>query len=202
MGKPLQSKVTDGTLERGPTSHLRLTLYHHRETAMAVRIPRPASELPKSPVSRWRIFETADESRLFVGVDRLESSGRVNSPILTFDPVTVEGASHTGRICELSGPKGSSLNVQYVWARRRQLHNVTSYIDVAECLLDGAADDDPMRAHKGRDRYASQWATVCVGSKGRACSCKTTSGPESADFGLDGRPPIDLKIFRGLPIWL
>lgn len=94
-------------------------------------------------MSRWRIFETVDGSRHFVGVDMFDSSGRVSSPIVTFDPVTRQGTTQTGRIYELVGRKGSSLNVEYVWGRWCELYEVTSYSDVTELLLDGADDDHP-----------------------------------------------------------
>jgi hypothetical protein len=94
-------------------------------------------------LSRWRIFETVDGSRHFVGVDMFDSSGRVSSPIVTFDPVTRQGTTQTGRIYELVGRKGSSLNVEYVWGRWCELYEVTSYSDVTERLLDGADDDHP-----------------------------------------------------------
>jgi hypothetical protein len=110
---------------------------------MPIWRPRPASELPRIPLSRWRIFEIQDGSRHFVGVDMFDSSGRVSSPIVTFDPATMQGTTQTGRIYELIGRTGSSLNVEYVWTRWCELYEVTSYIDVTERLLAGAGDDDP-----------------------------------------------------------
>ncbi|MCI0147527.1 hypothetical protein KNO81_16695 [Paraburkholderia sediminicola] len=109
---------------------------------MPIWKPRPASEVPKIPLSRWRIFETEDGSRHFVGVDMFDSSARVSSPIVTFDPATLQGKTQTGRIYELVGRKGWSLNVEYVWKRWCELYEVTSYTDVTERLLDGADDDN------------------------------------------------------------
>ncbi|CAE6777409.1 hypothetical protein R75777_04194 [Paraburkholderia nemoris] len=109
---------------------------------MPIWKPRPASEVPKIPLSRWRIFETEDGTRHFVGVDMFDSSARVSSPIVTFDPATLQGKTQTGRIYELVGRKGWSLNIEYVWMRWCELYEVTSYTDVTERLLDGADDDD------------------------------------------------------------
>ncbi|KVM72546.1 hypothetical protein WJ61_00875 [Burkholderia ubonensis] len=109
---------------------------------MPIWKPRPVSELSKIPLSRWRIFETEDGSRHFVGIDMFDSSGRVSSPITTFDPVNMQGTTQTGRIYELVGQRGSSLHVDYVWERWCELYEVTSYTDVTERLLAGAADDD------------------------------------------------------------
>ncbi|HDR9009712.1 TPA: hypothetical protein QDB08_002682 [Burkholderia vietnamiensis] len=109
---------------------------------MPIWKPPPAAELPRIPLSRWRVFETADGTRHFVGVDMFDSSGRVSSAIATFDEVTMQGTTQSGRIYELVGRKGSSLNAEYVWARWCELNQVTSYTDVTERLLAGADDDD------------------------------------------------------------
>lgn len=110
---------------------------------MPIWKPRPTSEVPSIVLSRWRIFEMEDGTRHFVGVDMFNSSGRVSSPIVTFDPVTMQGVTHTGRIYELVGSKGSSLTVEYVWMRWCEMYEVTSYTDVTERLLGGASDDNP-----------------------------------------------------------
>ncbi|WP_175701382.1 hypothetical protein [Burkholderia ambifaria] len=111
---------------------------------MPIWKPRPASELPKIPLSRWCIFETENGSRHFVGVDMFDSSGRVSSPIVTFDPVNLQGVTQSGRIYELVGKKGWSLDGEYIWKRWCELNEVTSYTDVTEHLLNGAGDDDPI----------------------------------------------------------
>lgn len=110
---------------------------------MPIWRPRPASVIPRIPLSRWRIFETEDGSRHFVGVDMFDSSGRVSAPIVAFDRLALEGTTQTGRIYELVGRSGSSSNVDYVWMRWCELYEVTSYTDVTERLLDGADNDDP-----------------------------------------------------------
>ncbi|MBB6317304.1 hypothetical protein [Paraburkholderia tropica] len=109
---------------------------------MPIWKPRPASEMPRIPLSRWRIFETEDGSRHFVGVDMFDWSGRVSSPIVAFDRVALQGTTETGRIYELVGRKGSSLNVEYVWIRWCEIYEVTSYTDVTDRLLEGEDDDD------------------------------------------------------------
>lgn len=109
---------------------------------MPVWNPRPVSELPKITLSRWGIFETADGSRHFVGIDLLDSSARVSSRIVTFDRATLRGTTHTGRAYELVGRPGWSGDVEYVWERWCALYEVTSYSNVTEHLLDGEDDDN------------------------------------------------------------
>lgn len=114
---------------------------------MPIWKPRSASELPKIPLSRWRIFELPDGSRHFVGVDMFDQSGRVSSPIVTFDPVARQGTTQTGRIYELIGQQGWSLQAEYVLQRWCELYDVASYADVTERLLErnGGGDDDQPR---------------------------------------------------------
>jgi hypothetical protein len=81
--------------------------------------------------------------RHFVGVDMFDSSGRVSSPIVSFDRVALEGTTQTRRICELVGKSGSSFDVDYVWTLWCELYEVTAFTDVTERLLEGADDDDP-----------------------------------------------------------
>ena len=40
--------------------------FHHQETATPIWKPRLALELPKIPLSRWRIFETEDGNQHFL----------------------------------------------------------------------------------------------------------------------------------------
>lgn len=144
MCVPFVARQSSHVVPPGPYDRTEgLTFRRHQENEMPIWRPRPASELPKIPLSRWRIFETEDGSRHFVGVDMFDSSGRVSSPIVTFDPVTMQGTTQTGRIYELVGRKGSSLNVEYVWIRWCELYEVASYTDVTERFLGGADDDDP-----------------------------------------------------------
>ncbi|MGI2231547.1 hypothetical protein ACRPM7_16440 [Burkholderia vietnamiensis] len=109
---------------------------------MPIWRPRPVSELSKIPLSQWRIFELADGSRYFVGVDMFDRSGRVSSPIVIFDATTMRGTTQTGRVYELVGQQGWSLQSEYVWKRWCELYEVTSYADVTARLLDGADDGD------------------------------------------------------------
>jgi hypothetical protein len=75
-------------------------------------------------------------------MDLFDSSGRVSSPIVTFDRITLQGTTETGRVYELIGRQGWSFNVEYVWKRWCELYEVTSYTDVTERLLNGADDDN------------------------------------------------------------
>lgn len=99
---------------------------------MSIWKPLPVSELSVIPLSRWRIFELSDGTRHFVGTDMFDRSGRVSSPIVAFDAATMRGTTQTGRIYELVGQQGWSLQAEYVWKRWCELYDVTSYSDVTE----------------------------------------------------------------------
>lgn len=109
---------------------------------MPIWSPRPASELPRILLSQWRVFELADGSRHFVGIDMFDRSGRVSSPIVTLDAAARQGTTHTGRIYELVGRHGWSVQAEYVWNRWCEIYGVTSYADVTDRLLKGEDDDD------------------------------------------------------------
>jgi len=106
---------------------------------MSIWSPRPTSELPRIPLSQWRIFELPDGSRHFVGVDMFDRSGRVSSPIVAFDAATMQGTTHTGRTYELVGQQGWSVQAEYVWMRRCELYDVTSYSDITDRLALGSS---------------------------------------------------------------
>lgn len=108
---------------------------------MPIWSPRPASELSRILLSQWRVFELADGSRHFVGIDMFDRSGRVSSPIVTLDAAARQGTTHTGRIYELVGRHGWSVQAEYVWKRWCEMYEVTSYSDETERLLGGADDD-------------------------------------------------------------
>ncbi|WP_250481721.1 hypothetical protein [Caballeronia sp. NCTM5] len=116
---------------------------------MSIWSPRPASEVPKIQMSQWRILELEDGSRHFVGVDMFESSGRVSSRIVTFNPVTMQGTTSTGRVYELVGGKGFSSDADYVWMRWCELNRVSSFTDVSERLLNETDDAGPQASSKG-----------------------------------------------------
>jgi len=97
----------------------------------------PVSQDPNVSLSNWRILETADGSRHFVGADRLDQTGRVSSAVFAFDPSALRGATRSGRVYQLIGHSGWDENAQYVWERWCKANDVTSYIDVTEQLLAG-----------------------------------------------------------------
>ncbi|WP_081063672.1 hypothetical protein [Burkholderia multivorans] len=107
---------------------------------MPIWKPLPVSVLSTIPLSRWRIFELSDGTRHFVGVDMWDRSGRVSSPIATFDLVTMRGTTYTGRIYELVGRPGDAIQADHVWKRWCELYDVTSCVDVTQLLLGGAED--------------------------------------------------------------
>jgi hypothetical protein len=102
-----------------------------------------ASEVPEVTLSQWRILETDDGTRHFVGTDVLDSTGRVSSAIVTFDRVTLQGKTLSGRVYQLVGQEGWSGDAEYVWKGWCAVNDVKSYSDVTAQLLNGANDDNP-----------------------------------------------------------
>ena len=78
------------------------------------RLP-PSDDAPDVTLSSWRILEIDEGTRHFVGVDVLDFTGRVSSAITTFDRATLRGRTQSGRVYQLVGQDGWSLDSEYVW---------------------------------------------------------------------------------------
>ncbi|BBA43813.1 hypothetical protein BCCH1_63150 [Burkholderia contaminans] len=112
-----------------------------QETAVPIwRLPS-TDEVPNVTLSSWRIFETDAGTRHFVGADVLDSTGRVSSAITNFDRATLRGQTRSGRVYQLVGRDGWSLDAEYVWKRWCTVNDVKSYSDVTMQLLAGTGDD-------------------------------------------------------------
>lgn len=61
---------------------------------------------PEVVLSQWRIFETAEATRHFVGADARDSTGRGSSEVVTFDRLTLRGQTQSGRVYQLIDPVG------------------------------------------------------------------------------------------------
>jgi hypothetical protein len=97
---------------------------------------------PEVSLSRWRIFETAEGTRHFVGADERDHTGRVSTAIVMFDCDSLRGETESGRIYQLIGEAGWSSNADYVWERWCKVNSVVSFTDVTRQLLVRAKDDD------------------------------------------------------------
>ncbi len=102
----------------------------------------PVSEDPGVTLSHWRIMETSDGTRHFVGADNRDLTGRVSSEVVTFDHLGLRGETRSGRIYQLIGEPGWSDNADYVWKRWCAINQVAAYVDVTKQLLAGAEDDN------------------------------------------------------------
>lgn len=102
-----------------------------------------ADEAPDVTLSSWRIFEIDAGTRHFVGADVVDFTGRVSSAITVFDRVALRGQTLSGRVYQLVGRDGWSLDAEYVWKRWCTLNDVKSYSDVTLQLVAGTGNDFP-----------------------------------------------------------
>ena len=87
-----------------------------RGTTMAVWTTKPVSEQPEIILSNWRIFETPEGTRHFVGKNLTgNGTGRVSSAVTVFDKTTMTGVTSSGRVYQLLGDPGFSGDAAYVW---------------------------------------------------------------------------------------
>lgn len=90
---------------------------------------------PQVVLSSWRIMETPEGTRHFVGYNENWREGRVSSAIQAFDPVTLVGRTRSGRIYQLRGASGYNSDAEYVWAQWCYINKVTESVDVSERAL-------------------------------------------------------------------
>jgi ribosomal protein L34 len=94
---------------------------------------------PEVSISQWRILETPDGQRYFVGHDDRHRTGRVSTPVRTFDPSIQQGESKSGRRYRMVGPPGRAVDGQWLWDRCCKVREVESYIDVTQQMLEGTS---------------------------------------------------------------
>ncbi|SDC46901.1 hypothetical protein [Paraburkholderia lycopersici] len=66
-------------------------------------------------LAHWSIRETSEGARHFVGYSMETSSGRVSSKIFHLDRATRTAQTLSGRIYQLVGPSGHSVDAEYVF---------------------------------------------------------------------------------------
>lgn len=113
------------------------TLTTLAEVVQASSIWRPASvaDEPESVMTGWRVFkvkgvEIDADTIHFVG--SCDGSGRVCSPVRTYDPITKRGVTRSGRVYELVGRSGHDADAAYVWGHWLKMNNNPVVIDVSK----------------------------------------------------------------------
>lgn len=100
---------------------------------------RPVAEEPSITLTCWKIIETIEDepSRHFVGYNGAGREGRVSSPIITFDPETMRGVTHTGRVYQLQGLPGLNMDAEYVLNRWKAGYQV-DVKEITESIVKGS----------------------------------------------------------------
>ncbi|WP_338326451.1 BPSL0761 family protein [Burkholderia multivorans] len=83
---------------------------------------------PELVLSQWRILETAEATRHFVGADARDSTGRVSSAVVTFDRLTLRGQTQSGRVYQLIGQPG--------WAMRNMSGKRTTAYERTKSVIE------------------------------------------------------------------
>ena len=101
---------------------------------------------PEVVLSSWRIMETPEGTRHFVGYNENWREGRVSSAIQEFDPVALVGRTRSGRVYKLCGTSGYNSDAEYVWNQWCHINGVPSSVDATERALGEAAAPSPNAA--------------------------------------------------------
>ncbi|RKE39529.1 hypothetical protein B0G76_5957 [Paraburkholderia sp. BL23I1N1] len=104
----------------------------------------PVSDEPGVSLLQWSILETDDGTRHFVGTDERDSTGCVSSEVVTFDRLTLQGETQSGRVYQIIGQPSRPSNAEYVWECWCRVNSVTSHTDITRQLLAEAEDDHPI----------------------------------------------------------
>lgn len=76
--------------------------------------PEPVDQQPEVILRNWIIYEIQG-TRHFVGYNEFDRSGRVSSPIMSFDPIQLKGVTRSGRVYSLIGESRYNADADYVW---------------------------------------------------------------------------------------
>jgi hypothetical protein len=114
------------------------------DKAIANSIWRPPStaQEPHVELSHWAIMKVKskaynDETTYhFVGRPSTSSEGRASSKIVSFDPVTRQGTTASGRVYGLIGDSGVTMNAAYVWGNYARINEVYESESIDETGLD------------------------------------------------------------------
>ncbi|WP_152530752.1 hypothetical protein [Paraburkholderia dilworthii] len=110
---------------------------------MPVSIVSSLFEEPLVVLLQWRIMVAHPAASLhFVGRKATSYSGRVSSPMVSFDSEDLRGTTVSGRIYQLIGPDGFDGVSEYVWHEWCLRNAVASSEDVTQEFLHGARHDD------------------------------------------------------------
>jgi len=102
---------------------------------MPIWTSHSVSAEPEIVLIRWRVLETKNGDRHFVGARADDLTGRVSSTIVQFDAQRRSGVTLSGRIYELSGEPGLNLDADYVWDMWRRANGITQYEDVTGLVI-------------------------------------------------------------------
>ena len=103
------------------------------------------AERPSVTLTDWQVFEVklpnhSSKTRHFVGYCLEDEFGQVSSAIQQFDPITLRGATESGRIYQLQGKPGWHADADHTWKRWKRISSVTVEVDVTDSLKGGSAE--------------------------------------------------------------
>lgn len=102
---------------------------------MALWTAPSLDEEPSVILTRWSIYEIEGTTWHFVGYLGARNRGRVSGAIVTFDPITARGKTQSGRLYQLQGAPGQSVEGACAWELWRRINAVQSFVDVTGEVL-------------------------------------------------------------------
>lgn len=104
---------------------------------MPISTIAPVWQEPEESIVRWSVREvlcgdSSERTRHLVGYIARRGSGRVTSPIQSFDRDKMTIITRSGRVYRLEGQPGFNADAEYVWAHWKVLNDVQEEVDVTD----------------------------------------------------------------------
>jgi len=122
---------------------------------MSLHRLQPVTDVPRSTLVSWSIFETATGERHLCGYSTRDREGRVTSALIAFDPVAPSFTTKSGRVYRLAGAPGHDPDAEYVQRRWLVINGSPDISDVTQevwqsiqsARAGGAAEGDSGAMH-------------------------------------------------------
>jgi ATP-dependent Lon protease len=104
---------------------------------MPIHTIAPVWQEPEESIEQWSVREilcgdSSERTQHLVGYIARRGSGRVTSPIQSFDRDKMTIITRSGRVYRLEGQPGFNADAEYVWAHWKVLNDVQEEVDVTD----------------------------------------------------------------------
>lgn len=117
---------------------------------MTVYRPQPVDEVPTVCLAHWRMYRVKSRSPELQGTTHVvgwnidAGDGRVSSPIVKWRPARRQIVTRSGRVYQLEGESGGSLDAHHVWSVWCRVNHIIGIEEVTEEFI----NSKPKKKHR------------------------------------------------------